>query len=116
MVGVVTFGARKAGRRSGSGFVFARDAGGTNPVVKRRSCERSRIYCGGTFKTDTEWTGCIGHVVARRFISVLTSKASPTKTVDDGAVGGAGCGGVCGGGGEAAAKCGACVCIDTKAG
>ena len=54
MVGVVTFGARKAGRRGGSGFVLARDAGGTDSVVQRRSFERGRIYCGGTFITDTD--------------------------------------------------------------
>ena len=115
---MVTFGARKAGRRGGSGFVLARDAGGTNSVIQSRSCERGCVCCGSTFKTDTDCAGCVGHVVARRFISVLTGGAIeiPTQTVDDGAVGGAGCGGVGGGRGEAAAKCGACVCIDTKAG
>ena len=62
MVGVVTFGARKAGRRGGSGFVLARDAGGTNPVVQRRSCERGCVCCGSTFEIDTDWASCVGHV------------------------------------------------------
>jgi hypothetical protein len=33
MVGVVTFGARKAGRRGGSGFVFAWGAGSADSIV-----------------------------------------------------------------------------------
>ena len=100
MVGEVTFGTRKAGRGGGSGFVLARCAGSTDSVVQSRSLESCGINCGSTFETHSGWAGCVGHVVASRFVLVLTGEAAenPTQTVDDGAVGGAGCGGV--GGGE----------------